>query len=214
MLLSDVVIENTENVSDTFVFTNVLLAILCILNVWILYLLYTKVLRKNDHCIVSDIDSKENRLSLPIGDDLTALPASDSQKEKPESMSGLYNQLSVDIKKRISHILKPGDESTMIETFKRGANAENFYELVRDRIVNRKNENILELSKILKIGFVKFSSQEGYTMIEPEIGEITNSKYHSVRFSENENGAISEVLLFGYKDSCGKVVHRAIVKVQ
>jgi len=123
----------------------------------------------------------------------------------------LYNQLDDVAKDQVdSYFPSSSDNKAMLFSALQENNIKNFYNVVRHN-VNNKNNNP-PLLALLRLVFDYYVSSGRVTLIEPNIGDPLDSDVHTSKSSNQLTGSpITELLLFGYKDSEGKVIQTALV---
>lgn len=173
--------------------------------------LNNEISRQNNSVFKQQTELSNLRLDLDAKEDEVKRLTSELSKY---NLSSLYNSLSSDVKGKVSHIMKSDNNKLLFFSLLQESNFLNLYELVRDRIINKKTENQSELVMILESVFDYYALAKGCEIIKPSIGDSSASRVHTVKFSDKDEGVISEVMLFGYKDSEGKIVQKALVKVK
>lgn len=135
-----------------------------------------------------------------------------------ESASLAYQNLSENMKSRISNVFKDGNMYAMIVAAGDWGNITGIWNYVKRRIIEEEGKmDVNNLKKIFRFVFEAYSEINPnceYKLISPEVGEKFDSDLQSIKGTKTD-GRIEEVLLEGiFAENSRKVIEKALVKVQ
>ena len=135
-----------------------------------------------------------------------------------ESASLAYQNLSENMKSRISNVFKDGNMYAMIVAAGDWGNITGIWNYVKRRIIEEEEKiDVDNLKKIFRFVFDAYSAINPnckYKLISPEVGEKFDSDLQSIKGTKTD-GRIEEVLLEGiFDENSRKVIEKALVKVQ
>ena len=145
---------------------------------------------------------------------IVSLDPAKEENEYNDDLSNIidsYRKLSKEAKAELQSIFPGSSVKADLFTCLQKANIENFYSIVKTKVVNKQERDIEDLKKLLYLLYVFYCEGTGCKLIEPELGTDFDEDYCIEKFSNEINGKISIVHLFGILNPDGSVKYKAIV---
>lgn len=128
-------------------------------------------------------------------------------------LSGLYNQLGEQTKEDLKTFFPSSDNEILLFCSIQKSSVENLYSMIKDRVINKREEDLAVLKSLLRKVYSFYCKGTGCSLIEPEIGQNSDDDLFQEKFTNEVDGKVSEVHLFGIRNADGSVKQKALVSL-
>lgn len=128
-------------------------------------------------------------------------------------LSGLYNQLGEQTKEDLKTYFPSSDNEILLFCSIQKSSVENLYSMIKDRVINKREEDLAVLKSLLRKVYSFYCKGTGCSLIEPEIGQDSDDDLFQEKFTNEVDGKVSEVHLFGIRNADGSVKQKALVSL-